>query len=68
MSVFCASTALYFRVHDVHTQDAGSAEAFKRVDYEYVRAGAAAAKTGGASHFALVSSMGADAGQWANDW
>uniref|UniRef100_A0A7S0WUK6 NAD(P)-binding domain-containing protein n=1 Tax=Chlamydomonas leiostraca TaxID=1034604 RepID=A0A7S0WUK6_9CHLO len=47
---------------------AGSAEAFLKVDYGYVCATARAAKAGGAPHFALVSSAGANANMWANDW
>lgn len=41
---------------------AGSAEAFRRVDLDYVAAAAAAAKqSGGARHFALISAAGASA-------
>lgn len=39
---------------------AGSEAAFRKVDHDYVLAFAAAAKAHGASHFALVSSVGAD--------
>lgn len=41
---------------------AGSREAFRRVDYEYPLAIAKAAREGGASHFLVVSAMGADPG------
>jgi oxidoreductase len=47
---------------------AGSAEVFKKVDYEYVAAAGRAAKKAGVPHFALVSAMGANANLWANDW
>lgn len=40
-------------------RDAGSREAFRRVDLDYVRAIAAHARAGGARSFALVSSIGA---------
>lgn len=39
-------------------QDAGSAEAFKRVDHDYVVAAAEAAKKAGARYFGLVSAQG----------
>jgi uncharacterized protein YbjT (DUF2867 family) len=39
---------------------AGSEAAFRKVDHDYVLAFARAAKARGASHFALVSSVGAD--------
>jgi uncharacterized protein YbjT (DUF2867 family) len=42
--------------------NAGSAAAFRRVDLDYVRAFALAAKAAGARVFALNSSVGADAG------
>lgn len=42
-------------------RDAGSREAFRRVDFDYVRAIAVHARAGGALSFALVSSIGADA-------
>ncbi len=41
---------------------AGSAEAFRRVDLDYVQAFARAARAAGATAFALNSSVGADAG------
>jgi oxidoreductase len=47
---------------------AGSAEAFKKVDFHYVDAAAAAAKAAGARHFSLVSAQGASPGLWASDW
>lgn len=40
---------------------AGSEAAFRKVDYDYVLAFASAAKAHGASHFAVISSIGADA-------
>ncbi len=40
---------------------AGSAEAFRRVDFDYVLAAAQAARAAGARTFCLVSSQGADA-------
>jgi uncharacterized protein YbjT (DUF2867 family) len=43
---------------------AGSREAFRRVDYKYPLAIAKAALRGGASHFLLVSAMGANARSW----
>ncbi|KAF5841100.1 hypothetical protein DUNSADRAFT_14275 [Dunaliella salina] len=52
---------------DLH-KDAGSAAQFRKVDLEYVAATARAAKAGGAKHLALVSSQGANAKLWANDW
>ncbi len=39
-------------------QVAGSAEAFKRVDYEYPAAAASAAKAAGVKHFSLVTAQG----------
>lgn len=42
-------------------RDAGSREAFRRVDFEYVQAIAVHARAAGARSFALVSSLGADA-------
>ena len=42
-------------------RQAGSQEAFHRVDYEYPLAIAKAARARGASHFLLVSSLGANA-------
>ncbi|KAL4513506.1 hypothetical protein Ndes2526B_g07557 [Nannochloris sp. 'desiccata'] len=47
---------------------AGSAEAFKKVDYEYVLAAGRAAKKAGVPHFGLVSAQGANANLWASDW
>jgi uncharacterized protein YbjT (DUF2867 family) len=41
---------------------AGSAEAFRRVDFDYVVALARAAQRGGARHFLLVSAVGASTG------
>mmetsp|Transcript_40008 Transcript_40008/g.58838 ORF Transcript_40008/g.58838 Transcript_40008/m.58838 type:complete len:235 (-) Transcript_40008:426-1130(-) len=40
--------------------DAGSSEAFRRIDYDYCEAAATAAKKAGVPHFSLVSSMGAN--------
>ncbi len=42
-------------------KQAGSREAFRRVDYDYPLAIAKAARAQGASHFLLVSAMGANA-------
>jgi oxidoreductase len=47
---------------------AGSAEAFKKVDYEYIAAAGRAAKKAGVPHFGLVSAQGANANLWASDW
>ncbi|KAL6763030.1 hypothetical protein V8C86DRAFT_2505908 [Haematococcus lacustris] len=47
---------------------AGSAEQFLKVDVEYVKATAAAAKVAGAAHFALLTAAGANANVWANNW
>jgi oxidoreductase len=45
--------------------DAGSAEAFKRADYDYCRAAAAVAKREpSVKHFALLSSAGASSSSW----
>eukprot|EP00386_Alphamonas_edax_P008131 GDKI01026759.1.p1 GENE.GDKI01026759.1~~GDKI01026759.1.p1 ORF type:complete len:251 (-),score=66.13 GDKI01026759.1:189-911(-) len=46
---------------------AGSAEQFKKVDFEYVKTAAELAKAGGARHFSLVSSKGANASVPASD-
>lgn len=46
---------------------AGSAAAFKKVDFDYVAAAARAAKAANAPHFSLVSAQGANAGLWASD-
>lgn len=43
-------------------RSAGSREAFRRVDHDYVVAFAQLAKALGAQHFAVVSSLGADPG------
>lgn len=43
-------------------RDAGSAEAFRRVDFDYVLAFARLAKRAGAERFLLVSSVGASTG------
>ena len=47
---------------------AGSAEAFKHVDYELVRETAKAAKSSGVQHFSLVSAQGASASCWYSNW
>ncbi|KAG2434160.1 hypothetical protein HXX76_007887 [Chlamydomonas incerta] len=47
---------------------AGSAAAFKKVDYDYVAATARLAKACGVKHFSLVSAQGANAKVPANDW
>jgi hypothetical protein len=49
-------------------QDAGSAEGFRKVDYDYVAAAAAAAKAAGVPYFGLVSAQGANAGVPPSDW
>nr|QKY15059.1 oxidoreductase HTATIP2 [Polytomella parva] len=46
---------------------AGSADAFRKVDYDCVANSASAAKRAGVSHFSLVSSQGANANMYAND-
>lgn len=46
---------------------AGSAAAFKKVDLEYVSAGAQAAAAAGVRLFSLVSAQGANARVWASD-
>lgn len=43
---------------------AGSREAFSRVDFTYPLEAARAARARGATHFLLVSSLGANAGSW----
>jgi oxidoreductase len=48
-------------------QDAGSAEAFKKVDQEYVAASAELAKASGAKYYGLVSAQGANPNVWASD-
>ncbi|HTO93378.1 MAG TPA: NAD(P)H-binding protein [Bacteroidota bacterium] len=53
-AVFCA---LGTTMHD-----AGSEEAFRRVDFEYALAAARLGLAGGARHFLLVSALGADPG------
>ena len=42
-------------------KQAGSREAFRTVDHDYVLAAARGARAGGARHFVLVSALGADA-------
>lgn len=44
--------------------DAGSAAAFRKIDFEFVVNIATAAKASGTSHFSLVSSTGANANSW----
>lgn len=51
----------------MRVQTAGSADAFKRVDLDYVSAAAEAAKKAGAKYFGLVSSQGGLAG-WMVGW
>lgn len=46
---------------------AGSAEAFQKVDLEYVRAAAEAAKQAKVSHFSLISAQGANPRMWASN-
>ncbi len=43
---------------------AGSADAMRRVDLDYVRASAVAAKAAGVPHFALLTAQGANADIW----
>lgn len=45
-------------------KDAGSAEAFRHVDFDYVAELAKAAKAAGVKHFAYVSSQGASTSSW----
>ncbi|KJE92500.1 hypothetical protein CAOG_03456 [Capsaspora owczarzaki ATCC 30864] len=45
-------------------KQAGSAEAFKKIDQEYVVAAAATAKRAGVPHFMYISSHGASASSW----
>ena len=52
-SVFCAL--------GTSRAQAGTADAFRKVDFEYVAATARAAKSAGVPHFALVSAQGANA-------
>lgn len=47
---------------------AGSAEAFAKVDRDYVAAAARAARAGGVPHFSLLTSQGANANVWAPSW
>jgi len=47
---------------------AKSADAFRKVDLEMVRDGAIAAKKAGVPQYSLLTSQGASAGMWANDW
>ena len=47
---------------------AGSADAFRKVDLDYVIAAAKASKASGVRHFSLVSAVGANPGLWASDW
>ena len=44
--------------------NAGSAAAYRAIDYDYALAIAAQVRKGGATRFALTSSMGADARSW----
>lgn len=46
---------------------AGSAQAFKRVDFDYVAAAARLAKINNVSHFGLVSAQGASPKLWSSD-
>jgi oxidoreductase len=48
-------------------QDSGSAEQFKKVDYEYVAKSAELAKKANVPHFSLVTAQGANANVWASD-
>ncbi len=51
----------------VCTQDAGSAEAFLKLEYDYVKSAIETAKAAGTQHFSLVSAVGANANLWANN-
>lgn len=55
------------RPDDAFSQDAGSAEQFKKVDHDYVEKSAELAKAAGARYYGLVSSGGANANLWASD-
>ncbi|GBF90674.1 hypothetical protein Rsub_03246 [Raphidocelis subcapitata] len=48
--------------------DAGSAEAFRRVDLDFVAAAAQAAKSAGVRYVGLVSAQGANPNLWATNW
>ncbi len=45
-----------------HVQDAGSAEGFKKIDFEWVEAAAKIAKKAGCRHFSLLTAAGSNAG------
>lgn len=47
---------------------AGSADAFRKVDVEYVDISASFAKSCGAKVFGLISAQGASKNMWASDW
>jgi len=47
---------------------AGTAENFRKVDLYMVRDGAIACKKAHVNHFSLLTSQGANANIWANDW
>jgi oxidoreductase len=47
---------------------AGSADAFRKVDVEYVDISASFAKSCGAKVFGLISAQGANKNLWASDW
>lgn len=51
-----------------HPQDAGSADAFRGVDLDFVAAAAEAAKKAGVRYVGLVSAQGANANLWAGSW
>ena len=54
-------------MHDAALQVAGTAANFRKVDLEYVKQAAQAAKQAGAQRFSLCSSKGANANVWASD-
>lgn len=48
-------------------QVAGSADAFRKVDYDYVAKSAELAKKANVPHFSLVTAQGANGNVWASD-
>jgi len=68
---FKAKTAAYFEecpfvfsCLGTTRKDAGSAEAFRKIDLHYVKSGAELAKKANAFHFGLVTSQGANPKSW----
>lgn len=71
---FCPATETPLPLHNKRSlpnnttqQDAGSAEVFKKVDYEYVAAAAKVAKAASVPYFGLVSAQVRWAG-WVDCW